>query len=187
MFGSHHAGAAWHTVLEALLTQHSPGHPDFGKPGNDLATTHGAWSPRLRDPLAAAIHDARMADPATPPWLRDDASYLPELLELARVEAVVELMWGWMSQRDLQEAITDTEESAETHREGRTARKSRRVVAVAEQYRRYATQASRMREGLGLTPRGRARLGKLGEVPRADLAMLAMQLMEQDGEGADGR
>jgi hypothetical protein len=144
-----------------------------------IATTHGGWSPALRDPVAAAIHEARMADPATPKWLKDDPSYLPELLELARVEALAQMIFDWLSRSELREALADVHEETEVARqEGptrRTVRRATRTVAAAEQYRRYAAQASKMREGLGLTPIGRHRLAQMAESPQLDIMQLAAE------------
>jgi hypothetical protein len=143
--------------------QFSRGHPDFGKPANTLAATHGAWSERRWRPLAEAIHTARMDNPATPEWLRDDPSYLPALLDLARWEAATELIFQWAADQDLEQALSDVSEETEvTSPAGpnrKLVRRSKRLVAVLEQYRRYTLVVDGKRAELGLTPLSRTRMG----------------------------
>lgn len=119
-----------------------------------IATTHGAWSPALRDPIAAAIYEQTLA--WVPERLRDDPLIVAEAREYAQVAAMAAMIYEHMTREGLAAALDDVTvtEATETelHTDGRTARKARsqarRTVALAEQYRRYAAQASRMREGL---------------------------------------
>jgi hypothetical protein len=118
------------------------------------STTHGAWSPVLRDPVAAAIYEQTMT--WVPEQLRDEPLIVAETREYAQVAAMAAMIYEHMTREGLAAALDDVTvtEAVETelHTEGRTARKARsqarRTVALAEQYRRYAAQASRMREGL---------------------------------------
>lgn len=146
------------------------------------ATTHGAWSPSLREPVADAIYQRTTA--GWPDALRDDPLLEAEAREYSQVAAMASMIWQHMIRQDVGAALDDvtvTEETeTELHTEGRTARKarsqSRRTVALAEQYRRYAAQASRMRHDLR-----RAVLEHAADKP-FDLALAIAALDDEEGE-----
>jgi hypothetical protein len=153
------------------------------------STTHGAWSPALRDPVAAAIYERTMA--WVPEALRDDPLIVAQARGCSQVEAMAQLIYEHMLSQGLAAAIDDVTvtEATETelHTEGRTARKARsqarRTVALAEQFRRYEGQASRERESLR-----RMVLERAAEAPKQDvMQLMAERIRELDQEDAGGR
>lgn len=164
--------------------QLSPGHPDFGKPGNQLGVTHGAWTQSAAD-LAEQMYEDFMAGKATPVWLKTDASLEPLLRDLFRWQAVTDKMWDWVAARDLEQALTDVTTESEIVRPSRTIRRSRRVVAVLEQLRRYSELVDRKREALGLPPRARARM-RLDVAPKYDSARMVQAIHDEDAKDDAG-
>ena len=156
---------------------------DQGQVGNaHPATSHGGWSPVLRDPIAAAIFERTLA--WIPEHLRDDPLIVAQARDCAQVEATAQMIFDFMVREGLAAALDDVTsvESTETevHKDGRTARKAsseaRRRVALAEQYRRYATSASRMRMDLR-----RMCLERGAEAPQVDvMTLMAQRIRELD-------
>ena len=124
---------------------------------------HGARSPRKIAPLAEEIERELLADEATPDHLRRP-EFGAAVRAWARAEAIVRLMWTWLAEQDVEDALTDVTKTAETEEtsKGRTTRRSisRRVVSVLEQLRRYEAHAAALRRALGLDPLSAGRLAK---------------------------
>lgn len=136
------------------------------EPGHTKALRHGARSERKVAPLAEEIELAARNDPSWPSYL-DSAEYAAAVSAWARAEAVVSLLWTWLSEhaeQGVEELLAETssEQSDETRVKGRTRRVStgRRVASVLEQLRKWETAAANHRARLGLDPLSRARLGR---------------------------
>lgn len=165
-------------------TPEFPGQRPPFEAHNTLAVQHGARSERHVAPLAAEIERNARANPAWPSYLQD-ASYRPAVAAWARAEAVVELLWQFVGERDLQEAMTDTsvEESTERHGKGGSSRTSsgRRTAAALAMLDRWERTAAGHRKALGLDPLARGRLGRDVTSARLDL----VQLLTNERERAE--
>ena len=154
-----------------------------GQVGNaHPATSHGGWSPALRGPVEAAIFERTLA--WVPEHLRDDALIVAQARDLSQTEATAQMIFDFMTREGLAAALDDVTsvEATETevHQEGRTSREARsearRRVALAEQYRRYATSASRLRMDLR-----RMCLERGAEAPQVDvMTLMAERIRELD-------
>lgn len=164
--------------------------PPFEK-GHELSLRHGAYSPRLVNPVAQALVDGALAD--------DDLAFLRApchrfaLNAWARAEARVQLLTAYLEKMgSVEEAITDREESEseEVHSKGRSKRisKSKRVAAALEMLDRAETRAEKTRTRLGMDPLSRARLGRDVVAARVDFAQwLSAEDRKQDEvEDGDG-
>ena len=164
------------------------------KPGNEVAVTHGASSPRRAGELARQFQARMMASEDTPAYLQDP-SYGEAIAAYCRSLAIVALLWAWFEAQDIDVAMADvtTEDETEVRaysREGdgdggnrrRTARKStsRHVSSVLDQLHKHETRAMTLRARLGLDPLSRARLGRDLTAARFDLAKAIAELSEQE-------
>jgi len=131
--------------------------------GNSAAEVHGARSERRVDVVAERIAAELLADESTPDHLRR-AEFGGALRAYCRAEAVVALLWGWLAEQDLGEAMADVTRSAETEesRKGRTTRRSvsKRVESVLTQLHRAESRSNSLRRELGLTPAAAGRLAR---------------------------
>lgn len=131
--------------------------------GNEAAVTHGAHSERRVGPLAEQIARELLADPDTPPHVREPV-FAAAVTAWARTEAVVRLLWAWLEERDILAALTDltTEQEEQETRKGSATRKTtiRHIGSVLDTLRRYETLAASQRGKLGLDPASAARLGR---------------------------
>lgn len=156
--------------------------PPF-EPGNEVATRHGANSERRVGPLAEQLAAALLADQNTPSYIREP-SYMSVVRAWSRAEAVVELLWRWLEQHDLDAALTDlTETDEDTEMTKGSASKrttSRHVESVLTQLHRHEVRAMNLRSRLGLDPLSRARLGKDVAAQRVDLARMFAEMQEGD-------
>ncbi len=133
------------------------------QPGNTEALRHGAYSPRLVDPIAADLVDRMLSD-ADLGYLQA-AAYRPALWAWARAEAKVQLLEEYLGGR-----VGDLSRS--------------RVTAAYRELHRAETRANSLRAQLGLTPLARARLGKdVAQARQADAAAVMAELhrLEQQG------
>lgn len=99
-----------------------PRRPPFG-PGNEVATTHGSWSPRRVDPLAERFAGLALGTAA---WL-SDSTFGPAVWAWARAEARCQLLAEWLDEhgplaedgdpRPALDAATRLEKLAMTHRQ----------------------------------------------------------------------
>lgn len=128
------------------------------EPGNEIATRHGAYSPRRVDPLAAELVDQALADVdlgyLTAP------GYRPAVWAWARAEAQVQLLAEHVERLGL-----DFAEAA--------------VSAAYAALDRAERRAERGRARLGLDPLSRARLGRDVTATRVDLVSMLTSLSEQ--------
>lgn len=69
---------------------HAPRHPDFGT-GNTVAMKHGARSPRVVEPVAAALREQALK---AAPYLADPR-WTGELEAWSRAEARVQILLAW--------------------------------------------------------------------------------------------
>lgn len=137
-------------------------HPPF-TPGNVAAVTHGARSPRLVQEVADERLAGLLADPALPEYLRD-SSYRPAVMDLCRAEAVVELLWSWLTQQPVDKP-------------------SKGVTGVLEQLRRHMSTVDGKRRSLGLDPLSRARLIRDLATTEA-MASGALERLQAEGKAA---
>ena len=123
--------------------------PPFA-PGNTAAMTHGARSPRIVAPLAAAI--------------AQEATERVEYLRRPEFAMAVE-DWSWHeAQRRLLQDYLDTHAPLGLNERGRQ-------VPAAERLDRVARRADNLRAALGLTPAAAAKVGaSLAQASRVDLA-----------------
>ncbi|OJY53533.1 hypothetical protein [Pseudonocardia sp. 73-21] len=144
-----------------------PGQRPPFEPGHTASLQHGARSERRVAPLAEEIETAARADPTWPPHLRG-REYAAAVRGWARAEAMAELLWRYLADRDLDEALTaleTTDTETEQHKgRARSMSRSRRTTAALDAWQRAQTTAAYHRRQLGLDPVSRAKLGK-------DLAM----------------
>lgn len=161
--------------------------PPF-EPGNEVATRHGANSERHVGPLAEQIATALLTHPDTPPYVREP-SYAAVVRAWSRAEAVVELLWNWLGEHDLDGALTDlttTDEDAELSKGSMSKHTtSKHVESVLTQLHRHEVRAMNLRSRLGLDPLSRARLGKDVASQRVDLARLFADM--QSAKTDEGR
>lgn len=154
--------------------------PPF-EPGNEVATRHGANSERHVVPLAERIAKELLTAATTPEYLREP-SYAAVVRAWSRAEAVVELLWRWLGEHDLDDALTDlttTDEDTELSKGSASKHTtSRHVESVLVQLHRHEVRAMNLRSRLGLDPLSRARLGKDVAAQRIDLARLFGELQE---------
>jgi hypothetical protein len=150
---------------------------------------HGTRSPvqiaDLADTLAAELLD----DDATPDYLRDPA-YRHAIKGWARAEAVCELAWDWLAdQPDIESVLSEITTANETERRtGKVVKRtmnSRRVANVLDVLGRFTKQAATCREQLGLSPMGRARLGKAVTSSAVDMAALMSAITDRREQAQD--
>lgn len=165
------AGAGW---VPAFAGQ----RPPF-EPGNTLAaSTHGAYSPRWVEPLAAEFVALMLADPTVPGYVKAPA-YRAELYALGRAEAQVQLISEWLAKQGERcgEPVGDLG--------------SESVRAAYLLLHRAEGRASSSRSRLGLTPTAAARMGKhvaQGQAANADVAkaMARLEQLERDKQAGVG-
>lgn len=142
--------------------------PPF-QPGNDLAVTHGAWSPRKVEPLARELVDAVLGDPDV------RHAHLPvyrfALWSWARAEAQVQLLSEYLAKRgeEAGDGVGDLEQE--------------RVRSAYLLLHRAESRANTLRTRLGLDPLSRARLGKDVAAGQLDAARLMAELEKRDKQG----
>jgi hypothetical protein len=136
--------------------------PPF-EPGHTASLLHGARSERTIAPLAEQIAAELLAAESTPAHLLR-REFAAAVQAWARAEAVVALLWRWLDEQDIGEALTEvtSAEETETHGKRKTTRRSvsRRVASVLGELHRAETRAASMRRALGLDPLSAGRLAK---------------------------
>ena len=142
--------------------------------GNEVATTHGAWSPRLVAPVAVELERQAREDPSWPSYL-NDASYDAAIADLYWTEAQILRMRAWQAGEDVAELITEVTDTEGTEQvsKGRVSRRStsRRRGASLDSMLRLMAHAHAVRKELGLTPMSRFRM-------RRDVAATEVSLVE---------
>ncbi|MBP2370690.1 hypothetical protein [Pseudonocardia parietis] len=143
--------------------------------GNEAGLRHGAYSERRIAPLAAEVEQQARALPTWPSYL-DEPVYAPAVRAWARAEAVVELLWTYLAERDLDAALASTTESTTEAEESRGSSRSRTSTRATESalsmLDRAEARAAKARQRLGLDPLSRARLGRDVTAARTDLAQM---------------
>ena len=166
--------------------------PPF-EPGNTLAVTHGATSPRTMGAVAEAFRSRLMAAESTPPYLHDP-SYEDAIMAYCRACAIVKLLWDWADKQGIDVLMADeTDETEDEERaytkasddagsKRRTTRRtrSRHVSSVLEQIHKHENRAIKLRNALGLDPLARARLGRDVAAQKFDLAQAIAELSKQE-------
>lgn len=150
------AGGAWVPAF--------PGQRPPFQPGHELATHHGAYSPRRVDPLATELVERILDD--------DDVAYLralsvrPALWAWAKAEARVQLLEEYLAGRGGPDGVGDLED--------------RRTRSAWELLHRAETRAESGRKQLGLDPLSRARLGRdVAQGRQADAAAELTRMREE--------
>ncbi len=153
------AGADW--------TPAFPGQRPPFPPGHTLSVQHGAFSPRIVDPVARDLVEATLADSSLG-YLQAPA-YRPALWAWARAEAQVQLLMEYLARRG-GDGLGDLEED--------------RVRTAHLLLHRAEARADRGRARLGLDPASRARLGKdVAQGRAADAAAVMAELHRLEAEG----
>lgn len=154
------------------------------QPGHEVTVQHGAESPRKVGPLAVEIEQQARASSAWPAFL-DDPAYGAAVGAWARAEAVVQLLWAYLAERDLVAALDEltTENSEETRQRGGPTKRvttTRRTRSALDAWHRAEVAAANHRKALGLDPLSRAKLGK-------DVAVTAVQagIAQLQSDGAE--
>lgn len=162
-------------AVPTTWTPEFPGQRPPFTPGNEVAATHGVYSPRKVDPLATELVDRILADP-TLAYLQSPA-FRPALWAWARAEAKVQLLEDYLAARLDEKGMPDLDDA--------------RTVSAYRELHRAETRAQTQRGRLGLDPLSRARLGRdvaLGERASLDAAAVMAQLreLEQGGRLPEG-
>jgi hypothetical protein len=152
-----------------------PGQRPPFQPGHEMSVTHGARRESTVAELAGRYEAELLSHPDTPEWLRGSTRDLPAVRALCRAEAIVTLLWEWFTRQDVETALSEMTEGAETEvrpAPGAMTRtiRSRRVASVLDQIHKHETRAMHLRGRLGLDPLSRVRLGKAAGGPVFDLA-----------------
>jgi len=136
--------------------------PPF-KPGHEVSTRHGAYSPRKVDPLATELVDALLTDDGAA-YLRAPA-FRPALWAWSRAEAQTQLLTEYLG-----DTIGDLGDE--------------KVRAAYLLLHRAETRAQTGRARLGLDPLSRARLGKdVAQGKAADAATIMAELERLQAAG----
>jgi hypothetical protein len=162
----------------------SPVFPGQRPPWNGSdALQSGVRSPARVAELAGVIAAGLLTEDGTPDYLRDP-SYRYAVQAWARHEAVCSMAWDWLAEQpDIEAVLSEITSATETEkRTGKVVKRSmhsRRVMNVLDVLGRHGGQAAKCREQLGLTPLGRARLGKAVTSSAVDLAQLMSAITER--------
>lgn len=132
--------------------------------GNTTALVHGARSEATVAELAGHIAADLLARPDCPAHLHEPL-FQSSIAAWSRAEAMVSLLWDYVSGQDVKAAITEVTtgiETEEAERKGKITRRSaaKRVTSALDQLRRYETHAANLRARLGLDPASAARIGR---------------------------
>lgn len=142
--------------------------PFNGPPGNTLALQHGAYSPRVIDPLTAEIRASVLEDPATD-YLAA-ARFAPAVWAWARAEAQVQVLTEYLAK------------AAEAAENGVGDLGQERVRSAYLLLHRAEARALSGRRQLGLDPLAAARLGRDKAAANVDTARLMAELHRQEQE-----
>ena len=153
------------TAVEGWTPEFEGQRPPF-LPGNVVAATHHAYSPRRVDPLATEIKAAVLADPAT------------AYLEAPRYAAAV---WGWARAEAQVQLLTEyLEKAGEVTGDGVGDLEAERVKSAYLLLHRAEARALSGRRALGLDPLSAARLGRDVAATGVDVARLMAEQHRQE-------
>jgi len=127
--------------------------PPF-QPGNQLAVTHGAYSPVRVDPLAHQFRDEILAGPGM--QYLEQPQYAAIFWRYCRAAARVQLIEDWVDDMTMSES----------------ARSDRGQTSALELLRKWTATMLTLASRLGLDPLSYARLGKDVAATQVDLATL---------------
>jgi hypothetical protein len=127
-------------------------------PGNDLAVTHGAYSPAKIEPRAGELVAVQVA---VAPWLK--VVDMPSVWAWARTEAAIERVSDWLAAR-----------GGELDRAGD-------IRPAADLLARLEARAESQRSRLGFDPLSRARLGRDVAATEVDLARIWAEESDEEG------
>lgn len=163
------------------------------KPGDKIALQHGAYSSDVVQPLVEARLTAWLADKDFPEY----AKALPQrftLRSLARVEVRLDLLYARVEEMELDESLSELQETHETVRGGgdngplkRNAKQTKRRD-LDDAIRRWETLRLNISKELGLTPMAQTKMGRNVAATTVDLAQLIQQenengaALEDEGE-----
>lgn len=123
----------------------------IAQPGNTLPMRHGAYMPRVVDPLAREMLESILGQEQI--HYLEDPTYSHALWAWGRAEARVQVLQEWIDKHGL----------LDSHG---------RPTPAAGELARAETAAEKARQRLGLDPLSRAQLGKHTTSMRLDLARL---------------
>jgi hypothetical protein len=144
--------------------------PPF-EPGNEVAVTHGAYSPRRVDPLTLELVELVLTDPSVE-YLQA-AHWRPALWAWARAEAQVQLLTEWLETKSIEtgDGVGDLSDEA--------------VRSAYLLLHRAEARAQTGRSRLGLDPLSAARLGRDRAGAAVDTARLMAELRRMESEGGE--
>lgn len=126
-----------------------------------MATTHGAYSPKVVDPIAGELVTGILADPLVP-YLREQA-YQAAVWAWARAEARVIALSTWLAERG----------------DGSGMESDGKVAPALSALATWEKVAAGHRTRLGLDPLARAKLGKdIAGAKQADAVAMLTQMRE---------
>lgn len=169
------------TPPEDLPDWYRPLRPPF-EPGNKMALTHGARSPREVAPLALEILAEAKNRPEWPRYL-DDASYTEEIWAWAWAEATCEKLRMFLSNMDVADMLSELGEETETVKMVSQSKQRRRTTSRKQKSAldllvRWESIASTHRDKLGLTPLSRTKIDRDKAATQLDLATLWSKMPE---------
>ncbi len=142
------------------------------QPGHEVTLTHGGYSPRKVEPLAAELVDGLLADPAA--GHAHASHYRPAVWAWARAEAQVQLLTEYLAKAGEAsgDGVGDLEQDS--------------ICSAYLLLHRAEARATTGRTRLGLDPVSRARLGKDVAAGQLDTARLMAELEKRDQNGQGG-
>jgi hypothetical protein len=175
---------------KAALAGRGPGKPF--EPGHQLSVRHGAYSDRMRAPLAEQLASDLLADPEAPEYLRQPRwRYAVRAWSYAEADLLLlqarrdELIRQEGPDEPLVEE-TDLEESETRPAMGAMSRvsRSRQRESLQRALDRADSKARGLRADLGLSPAAAGRLGRdIANTGRLDLAL---RWAEEDARESEG-
>jgi hypothetical protein len=166
--------------------------------GNKRGVIHGARDEARVTELAEKYAADLLADPAMPGYLREP-SFRAAIDGYARTAVIVDLLWAYIGDKDLEEALTDRRDTAEdedrvyggsgggsprTGRQRRTRRRTQsdHVASALSQLHRAEGRLMTLRGTLGLDPASLAGLGRSVTRPSPALTEAIEELARQMGD-----
>lgn len=120
-----------------------PGQRPPFAPGNQLAARHGAYSPVVVEPVAAALLAEVFADPAL--GYLDQPAYAPVVRSWATAQARCELFGTWLFEQPIEQQIVPARNGTK---------------APLDVWLSMVRTATALADRIGLTPLSRAKLGR---------------------------
>jgi hypothetical protein len=162
------------------------------EPGHQVSVRHGAYSERIRGPVAEQLAADLLADPAAPEYLRQTL-WRYALRAWSYAEADLLLLQARRDELIRQEGPdeplveeTDVEESEHRPAMGAVARvsRTRQRESLQRALDRADSKARGLRADLGLSPAAAGRLGR--DIANSGRLDLALHWAEEDAREAEG-